>query len=62
VVVHVGDLRPADWSSFFVGCHTVASVDNGLGITNSMQGELIWVCTGLRQTWSAIWPELRTIS
>jgi len=62
VVIHVGDWRPADWGSFFAGCHTVASVDNGLGIANSMQGELIWVCTGLRQPWSVMWPDLRTIS
>ena len=38
------------------------TIDNGLGIANSMQGELVWVCTGLRQPWSAMWPELRTIS
>jgi len=62
VVIHVGDWRPADWGSFFAGCHTVASVDNGLGIANSMQGELIWVCTGLQQPWSVMWPDLRTIS
>ncbi len=62
VVVHVGDWRPADWSAFFVGCQVVARVDNGLGVQNSMQGELIWVCTGLRHPWSAMWPELRTIS
>ncbi|HVA84765.1 MAG TPA: hypothetical protein VNF73_00460, partial [Candidatus Saccharimonadales bacterium] len=62
VVVHVGDWRPADWSAFFVGCHVVAHVDNGLGVQNSMQGEAILVCTGLRHPWSAMWPELRTIS
>ncbi len=62
VVVHVGDWRPADWSQFFVGCHVVARVDNGLGIPNSMQGELVWVCAGLRAPWSAMWPQLRTIS
>jgi Dolichyl-phosphate-mannose-protein mannosyltransferase len=62
VVVHVGDWRPADWGAFFVGCHVVARVDNGLGVQNSMQGEAIWLCTGLRRPWSAMWPELRTIS
>ena len=62
VVVHVGDWRPADWSAFFVGCQMVAHVDNGLGVRNSMQGEAIWVCTGLRHPWSTMWPELRTIS
>ena len=62
LVVHVGDWRPADWSAFFIGCQVVAHVDNGLGVQNSMQGEAIWVCTGLRHPWSAMWPELRTIS
>jgi hypothetical protein len=61
-VVHVGDWRPADWNAFFVGCQVVAHVDNGLGVQNSMQGEAIWACTGLRHPWSAMWPELRTIS
>lgn len=62
VVVHVGDWRPADWSQFFVGCHDVAHIDNGLGIQNAEQGTAVSVCTGLRASWSAMWPELRTIS
>ena len=62
VVVHVGDWRPADWSAYFVGCHVVAHIDNGLGIENGEQGEAISVCSGLRAPWSTIWPELRTIS
>jgi 4-amino-4-deoxy-L-arabinose transferase-like glycosyltransferase len=62
VVVHVGDWRPTDYGAFFVGCRVVAHVDNGLGVPNSMQGESIWVCTGLRAPWAAMWPKLRTIS
>ena len=62
VVVHVGDWRPADWSQFFVGCHVVAYVDNGLGITNGEQGTAVSVCTGLRAPWTTLWPDLRTIS
>ena len=62
VVVHVGDWRPADWSRFFVGCHVVAYVDNGLGITNGEQGTTVSVCTGLRAPWTTLWPDLRTIS
>src|SRR5262249_39220701 len=58
VVVHVGDWRPADWSSFFVGCHDVARIDNGLGIANGEQGEAISVCTGLRAPWTTLWPGL----
>ncbi len=62
VVVHVGDWRPADWSQFFVGCHVVAKIDNGLGIPNGEQGAGVSVCTGLRAPWPALWPGLRTIS
>ncbi len=62
VVVHVGDWRPADPSQFFVGCHDVARIDNGLGIPNGEQGTAVTVCTGLREPWTTIWPELRTIS
>jgi hypothetical protein len=62
VVVHVGDWRPTDWSSFFVGCHDVAQIDNGLGIPNGEQGKAVSVCTGLRASWTTMWPGLRTIS
>jgi hypothetical protein len=62
VVVHVGDWRPADWSQLFVGCHVVATIDNGLGIQNGEQGENVSVCTGLRAPWTTLWPILRTIS
>jgi 4-amino-4-deoxy-L-arabinose transferase-like glycosyltransferase len=62
VVIHVGDWRPADWSAFFVGCDDVATIDNGLGIVNGEQGKAVSLCTGLRRSWSAMWPALRTIS
>ncbi len=62
VVVHVGGWRPTDWSAYFIGCHDVARVDNGLGIDNGEQGVAISVCTGLRRPWTEMWPELRTIS
>lgn len=62
VVVHVGNWRPADPSRFFVGCHDVAHIDNGLGIPNGEQGTAVTVCTGLRAPWTTLWPELRTIS
>ena len=45
VVVHVGDWTTADWSPYFVGCRTVAHIDNGLGIENQEQGQAISVCT-----------------
>jgi hypothetical protein len=58
----VGDWRPADWSSFFVGCHDIAAIDNGLGIINGEQGKAVSLCTGLRGSWAGMWPALRTIS
>ena len=62
IVIHVGDWRPTDWSQFFIGCHDVAHIDNGLGIDNGEQGVAVSVCTGLRALWTTMWPSLRTIS
>jgi Dolichyl-phosphate-mannose-protein mannosyltransferase len=62
IVIHVGDWRPTDYGSYFTGCRDVATIDNRLGIENGEQGTAVSVCTGLRQTWSVIWPALRTIS
>ena len=62
VVVHVGDWRPEDWTQVFIGCHDVARIDNGLGIQNGEQGKAVSVCSGLRASWSVLWPLLRTIS
>ncbi|MEW9529928.1 ArnT family glycosyltransferase [Microbispora sp. NPDC049125] len=62
VVVHVGDWRPADWSGFFAGCHDVARISNGLGVPNGEQGKAVSVCTGLRASWTTMWPGLRTVS
>jgi dolichyl-phosphate-mannose-protein mannosyltransferase len=62
IVIHVGDWRPTDWRPFFSGCHDVAYIDNGLDIRNDEQGKAVSLCTGLVQPWSAMWPQLRTIS
>jgi hypothetical protein len=62
VVVHVGDWTSADWSPDFVGCSTVARIDNGLGIENQEQGQAVSVCSGLLAPWTSIWPSLRSLS
>jgi len=62
VVVHVGDWTAAEWSQSFVACRTLARIDNGFGIQNQEQRQAVWVCTGLRAPWTAIWPSLRVLS
>lgn len=46
----------------FDQCTPVATVDNGLGIDNEVQGEPILVCRGLRGTWADAWQALRFLS
>ena len=62
VVIHVGDWRPANYAQFFSGCQVVTTIDNGLGVETSEQGEAVTVCTGIRAPWTVMWPSLRTIS
>ena len=62
MVIHVGDWRPTDYATYFTGCRDVAMIDNGLGVDNAEQGTSVSVCTGLRESWSSMWPALRTIS
>jgi dolichyl-phosphate-mannose-protein mannosyltransferase len=62
VVIHVGDWRPTDWRRFFVDCHEVAQVDNEYKIPNAERGKAISVCSGTRESWPKMWPQLRTIS
>jgi len=37
-------------------------IDNGLGIENGEQGKAVSVCSGVRASWTVLWPALRTIS
>jgi len=62
IVVHVGDWTEAEWSPDFVSCRTAARIDNGLGIQNQEQRQAISVCSGLRVSWTALWPGLRHLS
>jgi 4-amino-4-deoxy-L-arabinose transferase-like glycosyltransferase len=47
---------------WFERCERVATVDNGLGVENEVQGTPILVCRGLRGTWEEVWPEMRFLS
>ncbi|MEV0594942.1 glycosyltransferase family 39 protein [Nonomuraea cavernae] len=47
---------------YFDTCEPRARVDNGVGIDNEEQGTTVWLCRGLRQPWSVLWPHFRHFS
>jgi 4-amino-4-deoxy-L-arabinose transferase-like glycosyltransferase len=36
-----------------------ATLNDDVGIDNVEQGKLVWICTQLRRSWPALWPQLR---
>lgn len=54
--------RASDLRRYFTSCEQVATVDNGLGIDNEVQGAPILVCRGLRHPWPETWSRLRFLS
>lgn len=40
----------------FASCERKATIDNGLGVDNEIQGTLVFVCRGLKVPWSRAWP------
>ena len=44
---------------WFGNVRQVARIDNGVDLDNDEQGEPVWLCTDLRQPWSALWPKMR---
>jgi hypothetical protein len=54
-VIVVGYDRPA---YDFTGCRRAASIDNGLGVDNEEQGNVVWVCGSPRGGWQRAWPNL----
>ena len=53
----VSELEP-----YFRDCRQVATVDNGLGVDNEVQGQPIVICRGVRTTWPDTWRRLRFLS
>ena len=47
---------------YFDECRVVASVDNGLHVSNEVQGQPITVCHDLRGTWATVWPKMKFLS
>ncbi|HZJ40201.1 MAG TPA: hypothetical protein VFD20_04550 [Demequina sp.] len=57
-VVYVGG-QLSSAARYFAECDTDAELDNGVGVDNEEQGMPIAVCTGPRQAWRELWPQLR---
>ena len=46
----------------FSGCVLSARIDNGVDLDNEEQGAGIWTCASTVDTWSALWPRLRSLN
>ncbi|WP_205325619.1 glycosyltransferase family 39 protein [Glycomyces sp. YM15] len=57
-VVTVG-LELATLLPYFDSCERAAELDNGLGVDNEEQGQVIGVCRGPVLAWDRIWPRLQ---
>jgi hypothetical protein len=54
----IGYDGPSDAAPSFVGCTTLARVDNGVGLDNDEQGLPVMLCQP-SAPWKALWPQLR---
>lgn len=55
--VFVGDIGPVVRAAFD-SCDQRASLDNGVDVDNEEQGVPVWLCTGMRTSWTELWPRL----
>ncbi len=57
-VLLVGYQNAAAAAPDFGGCHTLATVNNGVGLNNQEQGNPVMLCRPTRP-WPVLWPRLR---
>jgi hypothetical protein len=57
--VIVGDYSDQALAAVFAECTVDATVTNPPGQNNDETGTSVRWCTGRRQSWAAIWPQLR---
>ncbi|HKA68636.1 MAG TPA: glycosyltransferase family 39 protein, partial [Actinomycetes bacterium] len=60
-VIVVGYRRLERLQSWCDEVEPVRRIDTPHGIENDEDGAVIWVCSGVRRPWSAIWPELAVL-
>ena len=54
----IGYDGPSDAAPSFIGCTTLARVDNGVGLDNDEQGLPVMLCRP-SASWATLWPQLR---
>jgi hypothetical protein len=59
VTVLVGWWGPEWRSAISSSCEQRATIANAAGMPNEEQGAGVYVCEGLREPWSTLWPEIR---
>ena len=58
----IGNFSPADLATGYAHCEVAATVQTPPGVDNDLTGTPIHRCTGLRQPWSVLWPQLATFA
>ncbi len=61
-VIVVGYHHPEALRGDFSGCVLSARIDNGVDLDNEEQGAAIWTCASTVDTWSTVWPRLRSLN
>jgi dolichyl-phosphate-mannose-protein mannosyltransferase len=54
----IGDFSRADLATGYRQCEVAGTVQTAPGVDNDLTGTSIFRCTGLRQPWSVLWPQL----
>jgi hypothetical protein len=49
----------SDLTPYFSSVRLGTKLNNHLDVADDEQGAPVWVCSGLRSSWAAIWPKLR---
>lgn len=47
---------------WFTDLRLVARLDNAAGVPNEERGRPVWIATGRRDTWTALWPQIRRLA
>jgi 4-amino-4-deoxy-L-arabinose transferase-like glycosyltransferase len=47
---------------WFTDLRLVARLDNAAGVPNEERGRPVWIATGRRDTWAALWPQIRRLA